>query len=67
MELVSSNTLFQFVKAKKLDECKAMGFALKIGSALEYLHENGIILRNLEAKGILMTDEQNTDELIYES
>ena len=32
--------------------------ALKIGMALEHLHDNGIILKNLESSGILMTDNE---------
>jgi len=30
--------------------------ALKLGQALEYLHDTGIIIRNLDFNGILMTE-----------
>lgn len=41
---------------KNLEEKKIREFALKIGESLQYLHSLGIVLRNLSAKGILMTD-----------
>ena len=43
-------------KDKILDEKRVRELAIKIGQALEYLHELGIILRNFCAKGVLMTD-----------
>ena len=49
-----------------MSEVKIREIALKIGKTLEYLHDNGIILRNLESSSILMSyaglvgDEDNT-------
>ena len=34
----------------------ARDMSLKIAQALEYLHDTGICLKNLDAKGILMTE-----------
>ena len=31
--------------------------AMKIGQAIEYLHDNGVILRNLQADGIMMSED----------
>ena len=39
-----------------MTEVKAREMSLKIGKALEYLHDNSIILRNLQSSGILMSD-----------
>lgn len=36
----------------------------KIGSALEYLHDNGVVVKNLESSGILMTE--NFEEFMLE-
>ena len=36
--------------------------AKKIGMALEYLHDGGIILKNLESGGILMTESEDMVE-----
>jgi serine/threonine protein kinase len=57
LEIQSSQTLFDFINKFKdeIDELKARDLALKIGLALESLHDNGIILKNLESSGILMT------------
>ena len=64
LELHSDQTLYDYcllnqTKSKKdkiLDEKRVRELAIKIGQALEYLHDLGIILRNFCAKGILMTD-----------
>jgi serine/threonine protein kinase len=58
LELHSKQTLHGYINAtdRKLEESQARELCLKIARALEYLHENGIILKNLEAKGILMTE-----------
>eukprot|EP00356_Strombidium_inclinatum_P011103 CAMPEP_0170497968 /NCGR_PEP_ID=MMETSP0208-20121228/26374_1 /TAXON_ID=197538 /ORGANISM="Strombidium inclinatum, Strain S3" /LENGTH=252 /DNA_ID=CAMNT_0010774969 /DNA_START=3160 /DNA_END=3914 /DNA_ORIENTATION=+ len=67
MELLSVKNLHDYIieSGPLIDEQKSREFGLKIGQALEYLHENGVILRNLEASSILMTDESSSD--IYES
>ena len=39
-----------------MTELRIKDLALKIGMALEHLHDNGIILKNLESTGILMSD-----------
>jgi serine/threonine protein kinase len=33
----------------------------KIGLALEYLHDKGVVLKNLESSGILMTESENPE------
>jgi serine/threonine protein kinase len=32
-------------------------FSIKIGQTLQYLHQKGIVLRNLECEGILMSED----------
>jgi len=39
-----------------MDEERIREIASKIGSAVEYLHEHGIVLRNLDLYAILMTE-----------
>ena len=39
----------------KMVEIRVRDIAQQIGAALEYLHSNGIMLRNLDAQGILMS------------
>lgn len=39
-----------------MDEVLIRDIAFKIGKAIEFLHEHGIVLRNLDSYGILMTD-----------
>jgi serine/threonine protein kinase len=46
-----------------LEEYRARELILKIGQALEYLHDNGVILKNLNASGILMTEVTKNMEL----
>lgn len=47
-------------KAVTFDENRAIDIAQTIATALEYLHDIGIIVRDLETSGLVMT--QNTDE-----
>ena len=57
LELHSATTLFQYIdEHRELDERKIRDFALKIGQGLQNLHGLGIVLRNLSANGILMSD-----------
>jgi serine/threonine protein kinase len=39
-----------------LEESRARDLGLKIGQAIEYLHDNGIVLRDIDTNGILMTE-----------
>lgn len=57
LEIHSSQTLFDFINlhSKRINETKARDLALKIGSALDFLHQNGVVLKNLDSKGILMS------------
>ena len=58
LELHSKITLYEYIQMTKdyLDQHKARSLAQKIGEALDYLHDNGIILTNLDATGILMSE-----------
>ena len=48
-----------------MKEPKARKIALKLSQVLEFLHDNGIILRNFDATGVLMTEsEENKYENI---
>ena len=63
LELHSKLTLYEYIQHHVIDEVRARQIALKIGQAVEHLHDNGIMLRDLGPKGILMT-EDNTDEAL---
>lgn len=65
LELHSDQSLAQFILKNKheLEEFRARELILKIGQALDYLHDQGIILKNLSADGILMTDVTSNVEL----
>ena len=60
LDLVSPETLFQHVlnsnNGQGLEIARVRDIILKIGLALNHLHQNGIVLRNLDAHGILMTE-----------
>jgi serine/threonine protein kinase len=57
-EEMSKLTLSDYIKKfKYIDEYRIKSVALKLGQTLEYLHDKGIVIRNLDANGILMTDE----------
>ena len=66
LELHSKLTLFDYINkyTTQIEEIRAQELAKKIGMAIEYLHDNGIILRNLESTGILMTE---TEEMVEKS
>jgi len=38
-----------------LDEERARELSKSVGLALRYIHENGVVVRNLEAKSILLS------------
>ena len=58
LELHSDQTLEGFVNQhiEILEEARVRDIVGKIGNAIEYLHSIGVILRNLDCKGILMTE-----------
>ena len=68
-EQFSSTTLHDFIINKRknsyLRETDVKEMARKIGEAIEYLHDNGIILRNLQADGIVMSEDANCKEFNY--
>ena len=61
LELHSKMTLFDYILKFKdrLEESRIQELGKKIGSALEYLHDNGVVLKNLESSGILMTEQMD--------
>jgi hypothetical protein len=48
--------------SSKINETKARDLGLKIGSALDFLHQNGVVLKNLDSKGILMSQVDEASE-----
>ena len=54
-----------------MDESKIRDIAFKIGQAVEFLHDHGIIVRDLSTHNILMTekeiDENQKEETMSES
>jgi serine/threonine protein kinase len=44
------------VNGDKIQESDIITYASTIGNTLEYLHDNGILLRNIETSSIIMTD-----------
>jgi carbon catabolite-derepressing protein kinase len=65
LELHSNMTLFEYINKYNYDieETRAQELGRKVGRALEYLHDNGIVLKNLESQGILMTEAGERDML----
>ena len=58
-ELLSGQCLLDYVLINKdLGEERVKEMALRIGHGIEYLHKKGIILRNLDAKSILLQEEE---------
>ena len=64
LELHSNLTLYDFVTtySAKITEEKARSLFRGIASAVAYLHEQGIVLKNLSAFGILMTSVQKESD-----
>jgi len=65
LELLSKNTLKDYVSLhdNHLEEIQVKSIAVKIGEAVKFLHEHGIILRNLESTGILMSESSKYTDL----
>ena len=57
LELHSSDTFLEFIKGlgERLAEYWAREIYLRIISAVEYLHDHGLVLRNLDSDSILMS------------
>lgn len=69
LELHSEQTLYRYALQMSglIPEQKIQMMAKQLGSALEYLHDIGIVLRSFDASGILMTEgtkDQNNETLI---
>ena len=62
-ELHSHETLYSFVQNNNIGEIRVREIAQKIGETLEYFHDNGILVRNLESSSILMTDTRKKNDL----
>ncbi len=58
MELCSNGELYQFLRERKrkLDEDEARRFFREIVKGVDYLHEHGIIHRDLKLSNILLDD-----------
>jgi serine/threonine protein kinase len=58
MEFVNGGELFEHLKtARKFDEERAKFYAAEIILALEYLHKNGVIYRDVKPENILIDSE----------
>lgn len=55
-ELSTALTLERYVKSQKemIPEFRVQQIALQLAEAIDYLHDHGIILRNLQSSGIQM-------------
>jgi len=58
LEMHSEMTLHNFITTVKddLEEVQVRNLALKIAQSLEFLHDKGVVLRNLSCHGILMSE-----------
>ena len=58
MEFINGGELFFHLKKdKKFDEARAKFYAAEIILALEYLHNNGVIYRDVKPENILIDSE----------
>ncbi len=57
VELMEGRNLVQYMAEYKLDPLKKRRIALDIGNGLHYLHQSGIIHRDLKSLNILLTRE----------
>jgi len=58
MEFINGGELFHHLKtARKFDENRAKFYAAEIILALEYLHKNGVIYRDVKPENILIDSE----------
>ncbi|GLT29102.1 hypothetical protein SLA2020_039880 [Shorea laevis] len=65
-ELLLGGTLHKYLlnmRPRRLDMGVAIGFALDIAHAMEYLHSHGIIHRDLKPENLLLTADQKTVKL----
>ena len=62
MELLSKNTLDDYIigNDQSLEEDRAREIAKSVGLALRYIHEKGVVLRNLDAKSILLAETETS-------
>ena len=64
LELCHSDSLYDhLVKEKKFPDQKIASFVLQISSALEYLHNNLLIHRDIKLENILLTQDLSTVKL----
>lgn len=65
LELLNTCTLELYLRQIENDLTEEIirGFALKIANLLDYLHNNGIIVRNLSASSFLMDQAISSDNL----
>lgn len=68
MEYAEGGELFEYVQRRgRLDETTARCIIVQVFKALSYMHERGIVHRDLKLENILMRKEKAGQQSFYES
>ena len=65
MEYIKGQDLAEYVKQKgKLSEVEALKYIIQVGTALEYVHQQGMLHRDVNPRNIMLRENQQEAVLI---